>query len=107
MSSYHPVIKRATSYNLGSGSSGVSAPSAPPKVVGGVRSWKFKGVAVYAPSSLPWGKRIVGGWVGRGVLPYGSKLRQSPRANSVLPSSEIPQIRPAVVRRLPAPIMYQ
>lgn len=107
MSSYHPTIKKATSYNLGSPGSGVSVPSAPPKVLGGVRTWKFRGVAVYAPSSLPWGKRIVGGWVGRGSSPYGSQFRKGPKANPILPSSEIPQIRPAVVRRLPPPIMYQ
>lgn len=65
--------------------------------------WKFKGVAVYAPSSLPWGNKIVGGWVGRGALPYGASFKAGPKANSVLPGDLAPPLNPLVIFKRPPP----
>jgi hypothetical protein len=49
--------------------------------------WKFTGMGVYAPNPLPWGKKSVGGWQGRKIMLYGSKIPNEPVVRKARQSS--------------------
>jgi hypothetical protein len=44
-------------------------------------------MGVYAPNPLPWGKKSVGGWQGRKIMLYGSKIPNEPVVRKARQSS--------------------